>query len=90
MFAPDNTAVRFLLVKCALKAGRLDQARAGIQFLRKKGWLPEVLGPWEAEIAFLERDWERLAETLRKLDAGGDTPGALRGPLEFWLQPGKA
>ena len=26
----------------------------------------------------------------REIDAGGDTPGALRGPLEFWLQPGKA
>lgn len=88
--APDSTAVRFLLVKCALKSGRLDQARAGIQFLRKKGWQPEVLGPWEAEIAFLERDWELLAATLRKLDASGDAPGVLKGPLEFWLQPGKA
>lgn len=88
--APDSTAVRFLLVKCALKSGRLDQARAGIQFLRKKGWQPEVLGPWEAEIAFLERDWELLATTLRKLDASGDAPGVLKGPLEFWLQPGKA
>ena len=88
--APDNTAVRFLLVKCALKGGRLDQARAGLQFLRTKGFAAEVLGPWEAEIAFLERDWQRLAESLRKLDASGDAPGALKGPLEFWLQPGKA
>jgi len=88
--APDSTAVRFLLVKCALKAGRLDQAHAGIQFLRKKGWQPEVLGPWEAEIAFLEHDWELLATTLRKLEAEGATPGALRGPAEFWLQPAKA
>jgi tetratricopeptide (TPR) repeat protein len=87
--APDNTAVRFLLVKCALKSGRLDQARAGIQFLRKKGWQPEVLGPWEAEIAFLERDWELLATTLRKLETEGATPGALRGPAEFWLQTAK-
>lgn len=88
--APDSTAVRFLLVKCALKSSRLDQAWAGIQFLRKKGWQPEVLGPWEAEIAFLERDWELLATTLRKLEAEGATPGALRGPLEFWLQPERA
>lgn len=88
--APDNTAVRFLLVKCALRSSRLDQARAGLQFLRKKGWQPEVLGPWEAEIAFLERDWELLAKTLRKLDAEGATPGALRGPAEFWLQPVRA
>lgn len=87
--APDSTAVRFLLVKCALKSGRLDQARAGIQFLRKKGWQPEVLGPWEAEIAFLERDWELLATTLRKLEASSDAPGVLKGPLEFWLQPAK-
>ena len=87
--APDHTAARFLLVKCALKSGRLDQARAGIQFLRKKGWQAEVLGPWEAEIAFLERDWETLATMLRKLDAAGDTPGALKGPMEFWLQPAK-
>ena len=87
--APDNTAVRFLLVKCALKSGRLDQARAGLQFLRQKGWQPEVLGPWEAEIAFLERDWALLAQTLRKLEADGVTPGALRGPAEFWLQPAR-
>lgn len=87
--APDNTAARFLLVKCALKSNRLDQARAGLQFLRKKGWQPEVLGPWEAEIAFLERDWEQLSRALHKLDADGATPGALRGPVEFWLQPAK-
>lgn len=87
--APDNTAVRFLLVKCALKGGRLDQARAGIQFLRKKGWQAEVLGPWEAEIAFLERDWELLATTLKKLDGNGAAAGVLRGPMEFWLTPAK-
>ncbi len=88
--APDNTAVRFLLVKCALKSGHLDQARDGILFLHRKGWQPEVLVPWEAEIAYLERDWLRLATTLRRLDASGDAPGVLQGPLEFWLQPGKA
>ena len=55
-----------------------------------RSFAAEVLGPWEAEIAFLERDWQRLAESLRKLDASGDAPGALKGPLEFWLQPGKA
>ncbi|MFA6546613.1 MAG: tetratricopeptide repeat protein [Limisphaerales bacterium] len=87
--APDNTAARFLLVKCALKSGQLDKARAGLQFLRKKGWQAEVLGPWEAEIAFLERDWELLAKTLQKLEADGATPGALHGPMEFWLQPAK-
>ncbi|MBI5801680.1 MAG: tetratricopeptide repeat protein [Verrucomicrobia bacterium] len=87
--APDNTAVRFLLVKCSLKAGRLDQARAGIQFLRKKGWQPEVLVPWEVEIAFLERDWELLSTTLKKLDVSGATPAVLRGPMEFWLAPAK-
>ncbi len=87
--APDHTAARFLLVKCALKSGQLDQARAGIQFLRKKGWQAEVLGPWEAEIAFLERDWATLAATLKKLDADGATAGVLRGPVEFWLAPTK-
>ena len=87
--APDHTAARFLLVKCALKSGQLDKARASIQFLRKKGWQSEVLGPWEAEIAFLERDWETLATTLMKLEAGGDASGALHGPMEFWLSPAK-
>jgi tetratricopeptide (TPR) repeat protein len=87
--APDNTAVRFLLVKCALKCKRLDCARASLQFLRKKGWRSEVLVPWEAEIAFLERDWALLATTLRKLDASGDAPGVLKGPMDFWLQPMK-
>lgn len=87
--APDNTSVRFLLVKCALKGGQLDKARAGLQFLRKKGWQAEVLGPWEAEIAFLERDWAALATTLRRLEAEGATSGALRGPMEFWLTPAK-
>lgn len=87
--APDNTSVRFLLVKCALKAGQLDQARASIQFLRKKGWQAEVLVPWEAEIAFLERDWATLATTLRRLETEGANSGALRGPMEFWLAPVK-
>jgi thioredoxin-like negative regulator of GroEL len=88
--APDNTAVRFLLVKCALKSGRHDQARAGLQFLRTKGWQPEVLGPWEAEIAFLERDWEQLTRTLHRLEDAGVTPGALRGPVDFWLATAQA
>lgn len=88
--APENTSVRFLLVKCALKSGQLDKARTGVEFLRKKGWQAEVLGPWEAEIAYLARDWETLATTLQRLDTTGAAPGALRGPLEFWLTPGKA
>ncbi len=88
--APDHAAARFLLVKCALKCGQLDKVREGIKFLRTKGWQPEVLGPWEAEVAFLERDWELLARTLQRLEAEGATPGALRGPAEFWLQPAKA
>ena len=87
--APDNTSVRFLLVKCALKSGQLDKARACIHFLRKKGWQAELLVPWEAEIAFIERDWELLATTLRKLDADGAAAGVLRGPVEFWLTPAK-
>ena len=88
--APDNTSVRFLLAKCALKSGQLDKARACIQFLRKKGWQAEVLVPWEAEIAYIERDWETLAMTLRKLDADGAASGVLRGPVEFWLTPAKS
>ena len=88
--SPDNTAVRFLLAKCALRSGRLDQARASIEFLRRKGWQAEVLTPWEAEIAYLERDWPRLAQMLRQLDTEGNTPGVLRGSLEFWLRPGMA
>jgi tetratricopeptide (TPR) repeat protein len=87
--APDNTAVRFLLVKCALKSGHLDQARDGILFLRRKGWQAEVLVPWEAEIAYLERDWLRLAATLQAIEGSGATPGILRGPMEFWLTPAK-
>ena len=88
--APENTSVRFLLVKCALKSSQLDKARAGIEFLRKKGWQAEILGPWEAEIAYLARDWETLATLLQRLDTTGTAPGALKGPLEFWLAPGKA
>lgn len=88
--SPENAAVRFLMVKCSLKSGRLDQARAGLQFLRKKGWQAEVLGPWEAEIAFLERDWRSLAEMLHQLDQAGNAPGVLRGSLDFWLRPGAA
>ena len=87
--APESTAVHFLLVKCALKSGHLDEARTGIQFLRQKGWQPEVLIPWEAEIAFLERDWPKLANTLGGLEATGATPNVLRAATEFWLRPAK-
>ena len=87
--APDNTAVRFLTVKCALKAGQLDLARSGIQFLRQKGWQAEVLVPWEAEIAYHERDWLRLAATLQEIEGTGAAAGVLRGPVEFWLGTAK-
>jgi len=87
--APEHTPTRFLLVKCALKSGRIDQARAAIEFLRKKGWQPEVLVPWEAEIAFLERDWPKLSTTLQQLELTGTTPGVLRGATDFWLLPAK-
>ena len=64
-------------------------ARAAIEFLRKKGWQPEVLVPWEAEIAFLERDWPKLSTTLQQLELTGTTPGVLRGATDFWLLPAK-
>jgi len=86
---PDHTPARFLLVKCALKSGHIEQAREAIEVLRKKGWQPEVLVPWEAEIAFIERDWPKLAATLQQLELTGTTPGVLRGATDFWLLPTK-
>lgn len=85
-FAPENTSIRFLLLKCLLRNGRHDEAEQRLRRLESLGWRSEITLPWTAEIQFLKRDWKSLRETLRRLEQSEATAPVMRGPIDFWLK----
>jgi len=82
---PDNTTIRFLLLKCLLRLGQYEKAKRRIQHLDSLGWRSEITAPWLAEIYYMERNWPALREVLNQLKANDATASILRGPIEFWL-----
>jgi hypothetical protein len=82
---PDNTTIRFLLLKCMLRVGQFEKAKRRIQHLDSLGWRSEITAPWLAEIYYMERDWNALRELLGNMRHNDSTASILRGPIEFWL-----
>ncbi len=83
--APNHSPILFLLLRCYLRLEDAPRSRAVLKAIKARGWGGAFTRGWEAEICFLERDWVGLAVALRELESGGDTPGALRETVEFWL-----
>ena len=84
---PENRAIQFLLLKCAVKSGRLPDAKALCQSLKAGGFQPEFLAAWEAEIHFQERDWDSLREALLEMQRNKTKSSRLHSLVEFWLEP---
>jgi len=87
--APENTSIRFLLLKCLLRNGRHDEAERRLRHLESLGWRQEITLPWTAEIQYLKRDWNGLRETLRRLQQSEATAPVMQGAIDFWLNPAR-
>lgn len=83
---PDNTTIRFLLLKCMLRVGQYERAKRRIRHLESLGWRSEITAPWLAEIYFMERDWKSLLSVLSQMSQSDATASVLRGPIDFWLK----
>jgi len=84
---PDNTTIRFLLLKCMLRVGQYEKAKRRIQHLESLGWRTEITAPWLAEIYFMERDYKSLLNVLAQMSRSDATASVLRGPIDFWMNP---
>ncbi|MFT4689337.1 MAG: tetratricopeptide (TPR) repeat protein [Limisphaerales bacterium] len=85
--APENSSIRFLLLKCLLRVGDYEKAKKRLRHLDNVGWRSEIITPWMAEIHFLERDWDSLRTALEPMAKSQNTAPVLRAPIDFWLQP---
>jgi tetratricopeptide (TPR) repeat protein len=83
--APENTTIRFLLLKCLLRNGRHEEAEKRIRRLETLGWRSEITQPWSAEIQFLKRDWKNLRLTLEDMKKSESTAPVMHGAIDFWL-----
>jgi hypothetical protein len=84
-----NEAASFLLYKCLLKLGRLDEAEQRLNLLRRGGMSQEMLLPWEAELHYERRDWTNLLRVVHELK-GQSLPVRLRDVVEFWTSNRRA
>jgi tetratricopeptide (TPR) repeat protein len=87
--APENTSIRFLLLKCLLRNGRHDEAEQRLRRLEALGWRSEITQPWSAEIQYLKRDWKNLRETLQRMRKSESTAPIMRGSIDFWTNPSR-
>ncbi len=81
---PLNEKVLCLLVKFALKNNDLARAQSCLELLKNTTRDPEAVLPWELELTFARRDWERLATLLDRLKSNPLSTSRFRRLLEFW------
>lgn len=82
--APENTSIRFLMLKCLLRNGHYAKAKQKIARLEELGWRSEITLPWLAEVYFMERDWKSMLTILDQMDKSDFTAPVLRAPIVFW------
>lgn len=84
---PNLDAALALLMKCKVRGGEGEKGRELINQLRTRGVPEDVLKPWEAELAYLRRDWGELRTVLSQVGDGRGGSERMRAAVEFWMRP---
>jgi hypothetical protein len=81
---PDTPHVLWLLLKYALKIKDAATAKVYVQKLRQLGSQLELIGPWELEVYFIERNWQGFEQLLGRLRSCHYVDPKVNRLLEFW------
>lgn len=82
--APRNSRVGLLQLRYALRQRNLEAARSALHRVRALKVDEQVVLPWEAELAFLERDWKAVQELLSRFVAKGFVNPRIESIAKFW------
>jgi HEAT repeats len=83
---PENEKILCLLLKFCILARDIDQAKIHLLALKKLAPTPDVTLPWELELYFEERDWQRLSEMLTTIQRSHSQDPHLMKVYNFWHQ----
>lgn len=85
VLTPEDLNISMSLLRCYVKLGRTTEARDRLNFLRSKNYRPELMGPWESDLLFQDRDWPALVESLRVLRPRPGRMTILDDQIKLWL-----
>lgn len=80
-----NPRAHWLLLKCAVRNHDRVKARRSLDVLRGVGEPDSLTRPWEIELAFLDRDWERFKALLSTLPPRQANDPGWRARRVFWM-----
>ncbi len=80
---PGLKKVDLLLLKCALRLGDVMRARGYLEELKQSGYHQGVIGIWEMEIQFMEKNWQEFRRSLDRLSRERLHP-TVQSIVGFW------
>ncbi len=80
---PRDTGLRLMVLRLSLATQRLDAARAALEELAAQGAAPTLWRPYAAEIEWMARRYDQVANSLRPLDVSQVAP-RLRPVVRLW------
>ncbi len=82
---PGSQRIGFLALKYALRADDLTKAKKWLRILEQQNFDPNQLMPWRLEIAYLERDWDKLRTLFTTYDHEADINPRIGQLGRFWF-----
>ncbi len=82
-----RAGLEFLLGRIRLQQGRTDEALDRFQSACSNGIPESKLAPYMAEAAYMDRDFERIAPSLRCVQSTAQRDELLASLAEYWCSP---
>lgn len=82
--APRNSRVALLQLRYALRQRNREVARRALQRVKTLNVDEQVVLPWEAELAFLERDWRQVKALLAEFVDRRFVNPRIESVAEYW------
>ena len=83
---PNNERILCMLLKFCILARDIPQAKSYLAVLKKLAPVPGVTLPWELELYFEDRDWQRLSQMLSSIQRSHSQDPHLMKTYNFWHQ----
>ena len=82
---PEDLNISVSLLRCYVKLGNTAPAHDRLTFLRSKNYRRELMGPWESDLFYQDRDWPALVESLRALRPSQGRMTILDDQIKLWV-----
>lgn len=83
---PDDVPLLIIKLRCHLKLRNLGEAKQTLEALKKHHSEPELTLPWEAELYFINRQWNELIDLLINVEFSHKVSPVIHQMVDFWLK----